>query len=468
MRRTSPSPWSCSRSPPRRRRRRPRTSRTSRTSPTRRPTAARRTTAPTSSSRRSTAASTRSPARTTTACRSSTSPSPQNARDRGRLRLRRHPGRRPGLPPGRPAGAHVRDLHVGHVRRRHLDVLPRGRGARLRRPQAGRHGPQRHVHRRADRPAGAEDRLVRRGHAGLAQPDRAPERQLPLQLELGPDHVDPAGDRGRRHLRPGRAARTPASSRCPTRPGLGTESHDITFNADGTRAYSAALSQGVIIDTTDPANPTHRHELRRPGDQRLAPGRPGPHRRPRVPDRRGRVRRRARHRPVPERRRARLRHHRRATSAARSRSATGTSTPSAHHRRARRPLHRARVRHPRGRAGDDDRLLQRRRPRRRPLRPGGHLARRRPARRGGDEGDRELPLPGRRHVGGQDAAHRARSATSTCTATTSPAGSTSTAIDASAPPSDAGRALADAGSGRRAAAPVNPGLQARLPHLALM
>ena len=41
----------------------------------------------------------------------------------------------------------------------------------------------------------------------------------------------------------------------PTRPGLGTESHDISFSTDGTRAYSAALSQGVIIDTTDPGNP---------------------------------------------------------------------------------------------------------------------------------------------------------------------------------------------------------------------
>ncbi len=39
------------------------------------------------------------------------------------------------------------------------------------------------------------------------------------------------------------------------RPGLGTDSHDITFNAAGTRAYSAALSQGLIIDTTDPATP---------------------------------------------------------------------------------------------------------------------------------------------------------------------------------------------------------------------
>ncbi|MEX2626525.1 MAG: hypothetical protein WD225_06550, partial [Ilumatobacteraceae bacterium] len=41
----------------------------------------------------------------------------------------------------------------------------------------------------------------------------------------------------------------------PIRPGLGTESHDITFSADGNRAYSAALSQTVIIDTTDAAEP---------------------------------------------------------------------------------------------------------------------------------------------------------------------------------------------------------------------
>jgi hypothetical protein len=38
-------------------------------------------------------------------------------------------------------------------------------------------------------------------------------------------------------------------------PGLGTESHDITFNERGDRAYSAALSHGVVIDTSDPANP---------------------------------------------------------------------------------------------------------------------------------------------------------------------------------------------------------------------
>ena len=38
-------------------------------------------------------------------------------------------------------------------------------------------------------------------------------------------------------------------------PGLGTESHDITFSDDGDRAYSAALSHGVIIDSSDAAHP---------------------------------------------------------------------------------------------------------------------------------------------------------------------------------------------------------------------
>ena len=42
----------------------------------------------------------------------------------------------------------------------------------------------------------------------------------------------------------------------PTRPGLGTESHDISFKSDGTRAYSAALSQGVVINTENPADPS--------------------------------------------------------------------------------------------------------------------------------------------------------------------------------------------------------------------
>jgi hypothetical protein len=58
------------------------------------------------------------------------------------------------------------------------------------------------------------------------------------------------------------------------RPGLGTESHDITFNDAGTRAYSAALSHGVIIDTTNPGEAQDDHHVRRRGDQRLAPDRP--------------------------------------------------------------------------------------------------------------------------------------------------------------------------------------------------
>ena len=37
---------------------------------------------------------------------------------------------------------------------------------------------------------------------------------------------------------------------------LGSESHDIMFNASGTRAYSAALSQTLILDTTDPEQPS--------------------------------------------------------------------------------------------------------------------------------------------------------------------------------------------------------------------
>ncbi len=35
----------------------------------------------------------------------------------------------------------------------------------------------------------------------------------------------------------------------------GIDSHDISFNADGTRAYSAAINHSLVFDTTDPANP---------------------------------------------------------------------------------------------------------------------------------------------------------------------------------------------------------------------
>jgi hypothetical protein len=36
---------------------------------------------------------------------------------------------------------------------------------------------------------------------------------------------------------------------------LGTEAHDITFNGDGSRAYFAAVSQTLVVDTRDPADP---------------------------------------------------------------------------------------------------------------------------------------------------------------------------------------------------------------------
>ena len=42
---------------------------------------------------------------------------------------------------------------------------------------------------------------------------------------------------------------------------LGSESHDITFNADGTRAYSAALSQTLVLDTSDPENPQQLSQI---------------------------------------------------------------------------------------------------------------------------------------------------------------------------------------------------------------
>jgi len=42
----------------------------------------------------------------------------------------------------------------------------------------------------------------------------------------------------------------------PFTPGsLGTESHDITFDARGNRAYVAALSQTLVLDTSNPAKP---------------------------------------------------------------------------------------------------------------------------------------------------------------------------------------------------------------------
>ena len=48
---------------------------------------------------------------------------------------------------------------------------------------------------------------------------------------------------------------------------LGSESHDITFSEDGTRAYSAALSQTLVLDTTDPENPKQVSQIVDPAVQ---------------------------------------------------------------------------------------------------------------------------------------------------------------------------------------------------------
>ncbi|HEX9991430.1 MAG TPA: hypothetical protein VGB14_00745 [Acidimicrobiales bacterium] len=53
----------------------------------------------------------------------------------------------------------------------------------------------------------------------------------------------------------GARLRSPVKVRTITLTG-GSDSHDITFNEAGTRAYSAALNHTVILDTTDPENPS--------------------------------------------------------------------------------------------------------------------------------------------------------------------------------------------------------------------
>ena len=202
--------------------------------PTRRATAAHRTTAPTSSSRRSTAGSTRWPARTTTACRSSTSP------------IRRTRGSRPSTTaasaratsrcsrqddlPGRTFATYTSDTFGDGTSTCYREAAALGFEV-LKADGTGRNGT--FIVDITDPLAPRTVSFVR-GRAGLAQQDRAPERQLPLQLQLGPDHVDPAGDRGLRHLRPRARRATSASWRSRRGPGLGTESHDITFNTSGT------------------------------------------------------------------------------------------------------------------------------------------------------------------------------------------------------------------------------------------
>ena len=198
---------------------------------------------------------------------------PAERADRLDLRLRRHAGRRPGLPPGRRARPHVRRLRVRHVRRRHLDLLPRGAGARLRHAQGGRDGQERHVHRRRHRSAAPEDRRLRRGRPGLAQPVDPPERQLPLQLQLGPDHVDPAGDRGLRHLRPGRPeVRRRALAAAAARPRHRVARHHVLRRRQA-RLLGRALP-GRDHRHARPRQPGDHLVLPGPDDQRLAPDGP--------------------------------------------------------------------------------------------------------------------------------------------------------------------------------------------------
>ena len=217
----------------------------------------------------------------------------------------------------------------------------------------------------------------------------------------------------------------------PTRPGLGTESHDITFNSEGDRGYSAALSQGVVIDTSDPAKPSVVSSFLDPAINVWHQSDPGEDRRPRVPAGRGRVRRCRRRADLPERRLPRLRHHGRQGEQPREGRGLEHRRGAAHHE----PdghLHRPRVRHPRAAEADDRGVLQRRRPGGRHLGARGHRVRehRHPGR--GHEGGRLLPPRRRRHLVGQDPARSRRTATSTSTGTTSPAASTSTSSRAPA------------------------------------
>ena len=166
----------------------------------------------------------------------------------------------------------------------------------------------------------------------------------------------------------------------PTRPGLGTESHDITFNTKGDRAYSAALSQGVIINTADPARPTIVSSFLDPSINVWHQMDPFT-----MTDSQGNQR-----------------EFLIAEDEVAGAVGTGQCPNGGVHvyeitdsmetnpqkvgywniddvradRQPRQLVHGARVRHPRARAADDDRLLQRRRPRGRHLRPDGDLARR--------------------------------------------------------------------------------------------
>lgn len=48
--------------------------------------------------------------------------------------------------------------------------------------------------------------------------------------------------------------------------GSSTDTHDVTFNEDGTRAYVASIVNTYILDTTDPRNPTVVTRIQDPGN----------------------------------------------------------------------------------------------------------------------------------------------------------------------------------------------------------
>jgi hypothetical protein len=98
-----------------------------------------------------------------------------------------------------------------------------------------------------------------------------PSGQLPLQLELGPDHIAHAGDRDHRHQQPGRAARrrrAAAAHAAGARHGVARHLVQPERNA---RVLGRALP-GCDHRHHRPGQARDHHELPRPGDQRLARG----------------------------------------------------------------------------------------------------------------------------------------------------------------------------------------------------
>ena len=133
-------------------------------------------------------------------------------------------------------------LHLGHLRRRHVDVLPRGR-----RRSASTSSRRRHRHATARSSPTSPTRCTPTTVSFVEVPQGShnqtvhPSGNYLYNSNSRPDHVDRAGDRGLRHLRASRPARA-GELALPPRPGLGTESHDITFNDDG----NARLLRGAL------------------------------------------------------------------------------------------------------------------------------------------------------------------------------------------------------------------------------